>query len=255
MQGLAMNRFLTLLSAMLASAALAPVAFGQSAVRPAQNAYVESCARPPEGSNISEPEDLHSENGSLRVDLAFRSFREPSGKMRYCYVAQDGSQSPTLRLHPGDTLILRLQNEANVSSRPASMVAHSGMAEAKAQAGANGDALKQGPCAGASMLMTPDATNLHFHGLEIPPVCHQDEVLKTSIKPFDAPFEYRFQIPLDTPPGLYWYHPHLHGLSKLQVLGGASGALIVEGVEREAQLVAGLPERVLIIRDEDLVHP
>ena len=24
------------------------------------------------------------------------------------------------------------------------------------------------------------STNLHFHGLTIPPVCHQDDVLKTS---------------------------------------------------------------------------
>ena len=250
-----MNRFLTLLSAMLASAALAPVAFGQSAVRPAQNAYVESCARPPEGSNISEPEDLHSENGSLRVELAFRSFREPSGKMRYCYVAKDGSQSPNLRLHPGDTLILLLKNEAGGSSQFSKSIGQTGAMAAKAHASAASDPSKQDPCVAVSISMEPDATNLHFHGLEIPPVCHQDEVLRTSIKPFDAPFEYRFQIPLDTPPGLYWYHPHLHGFSKLQVLGGASGALIVEGVEREAQLVAGLPERVLIIRDEDLVHP
>ena len=109
------------------------------------------------------------------------------------------------------------------------------------------------PCSGGQMV--PFATNLHFHGLEIPPVCHQDETLKTTIGPNDAPFEYRFQIPSDTPPGLYWYHPHPHGFSKAQVLGGASGALIVEGVEREATVAAGLPERLLIIRDQDLLHP
>ena len=27
--------------------------------------------------------------------------------------------------------------------------------------------------------MTPVSTNLHFHGLTVPPVCHQDDVLKT----------------------------------------------------------------------------
>src|SRR5277367_5624907 len=162
-----MNRLLILIAAMVACVALSRSASGQTARgRPLRNPLAASCFRAPEGSTLPEPKDLYSENGVLKVDLAYRSFREPSGKMRYCYVAQDGSQSPTLRLHPGDTLILRLQNEANGSSRPASMVAHSGMAEAKAQAGANGDALKQDPCAGASMLMTPDATNLHFHGLE-----------------------------------------------------------------------------------------
>jgi FtsP/CotA-like multicopper oxidase with cupredoxin domain len=99
------------------------------------------------------------------------------------------------------------------------------------------------------------ATNLHFHGMTMPPLCHQDEVLKTSIQPGDPPFEYRFRVPANEPPGLYWYHPHIHGFSRAQVLGGASGALIVEGVERAQHQVAGLPERVLIIRDQDLMNP
>ena len=103
--------------------------------------------------------------------------------------------------------------------------------------------------------MTATSTNLHFHGLTIPAVCHQDEVLNTSIQPDDKPFQYRFRIPDNEPPGLYWYHPHIHGFSKVQVLGGASGALIVEGIERAAKEVAGLPERVLIIRDQDLLNP
>ena len=103
--------------------------------------------------------------------------------------------------------------------------------------------------------MTATSANLHFHGLTIPPVCHQDDVIKTSIQPTDPPFEYRFRIPDEQPPGLYWYHPHIHGFSSRQVLGGASGALIVEGLERAAPEVAGLPERVLVIRDQELVNP
>jgi FtsP/CotA-like multicopper oxidase with cupredoxin domain len=103
--------------------------------------------------------------------------------------------------------------------------------------------------------MLPNSTNLHFHGLTVPSVCHQDDVLRTTIQPGDVPFEYRFQIPQDEQPGLYWYHPHIHGSTKAQVLGGASGALIVEGMERAIPELAGLPERVLVIRDEDLLHP
>jgi FtsP/CotA-like multicopper oxidase with cupredoxin domain len=103
--------------------------------------------------------------------------------------------------------------------------------------------------------MSAVSTNLHFHGLTIPPVCHQDDVMKTSVQPGDAPFEYRFRIPEDEPPGLYWYHPHIHGFSKEQLLGGASGALIVEGIERAKKATAGLPERVFVIRDQDLINP
>jgi FtsP/CotA-like multicopper oxidase with cupredoxin domain len=80
-------------------------------------------------------------------------------------------------------------------------------------------------------------------------------VLKTAVNPGDSPFQYRFRIPENEPPGLYWYHPHIHGFTKVQVLGGASGALIVEGIERANKEVAGLPERVLVIRDQDLMNP
>jgi FtsP/CotA-like multicopper oxidase with cupredoxin domain len=105
------------------------------------------------------------------------------------------------------------------------------------------------------MVMDLLSTNLHFHGLTIPPACHQDDVLKTIVEPGDPPFTYRFRVPEDEPPGLYWYHPHIHGFSKQQVLGGASGALIVEGIERAKPELAGMPERVFIIRDEDLMNP
>jgi FtsP/CotA-like multicopper oxidase with cupredoxin domain len=79
--------------------------------------------------------------------------------------------------------------------------------------------------------------------------------MKTSVQPGDAVFEYRFRVPENEPPGLYWYHPHIHGFSKQQLLGGASGALIVEGIERAKKATAGLPERVFIIRDQDLINP
>jgi FtsP/CotA-like multicopper oxidase with cupredoxin domain len=103
--------------------------------------------------------------------------------------------------------------------------------------------------------MTAASTNLHFHGLSVPPVCHQDETLKTVIEPADPAFDYRIQIPRTQPPGLYWYHPHVHGFSEEHILGGASGALIVEGVENAVPRVAGLAERVFVIRDEKMPLP
>jgi FtsP/CotA-like multicopper oxidase with cupredoxin domain len=166
--------------------------------------------------------------------------------MRYCYVAADGSLSPTLRLHPGDLLLLHLKNE--LTEPPTQTTAMHHRTAAAAATNAAND-----PCQRAEM--TAFATNLHFHGLAIPPVCHQDEVLRTAINPTDAPFEYRIRIPANQPPGLYWYHPHIHGFTNPQVLGGASGALLIEGIERANQEVAGLSERVLVIRDQDLLNP
>jgi FtsP/CotA-like multicopper oxidase with cupredoxin domain len=103
--------------------------------------------------------------------------------------------------------------------------------------------------------MKATSTNLHFHGLTVPATCHQDDVMRTMIESGSAPYEYKFQIPADEPPGLYWYHPHIHGFTKAQVLGGASAALVVEGIERAIPAVAGLPERIFIIRDQNLANP
>ena len=193
----------------------------------------EACPRPAPGSPLPEPPALHSEHGVLRVDLTLRSARAADGTLRYCYLTPDGAQSPTLRLRPGDTLALRLHNGL------------AGRAPAQAQSA-------EQVC--ASGAMGEAVTNLHFHGLTVPPRCHEDEVLKTALAPGGV-FEYRLRIPQDEPPGLYWYHPHIHGFSMQPLLGGASGALIVEGLERAIPELAGLPERVLVVRDQNLVHP
>src|ERR1700723_2730449 len=201
----------------------------------AQIAAKDACPRPAPGAIVAEPADLRSVHGELNVHFSFRSEVDASGATRYCYVAQNGEESPTLRAHPGDTLVISLKNE---------MAAE----EKKSNASAKGTGAGGG-------VMAAYATNLHFHGLAIPPKCHQDEVLTTSVLASDAPYEYRVQIPANQPPGLYWYHPHLHGFSKVQVLGGASGALIIEGIERANPALAGLLERVIVIRDQDLLNP
>ncbi|HEY2681960.1 MAG TPA: multicopper oxidase domain-containing protein [Steroidobacteraceae bacterium] len=203
------------------------------------HAAPDRCSRPPPGSQVPEPADLRSENGELRVDLSLRNSRESDGTVRYCYVTPDGSVSPTLHLKRGDLLVLKLKNE---------------LQDFNPHAHSHGVPKKSGdPCASGMMSIT--ATNLHFHGLSLPPTCHADEVIKTSVQPSDSPFEYRFKIPMEQPTGLYWYHPHIHGFSKIQVVGGASGALIIEGLERANRQLAGLPERVFVIRDQDLVNP
>jgi FtsP/CotA-like multicopper oxidase with cupredoxin domain len=196
-----------------------------------QNCSAEVCPRAAPGSVLSSPQDLRSQDGVLEVNLSFRNSLDAAGLMRYCYMTDDGIQSPTLRVHPGDLLILHLKNELALPS-PAPAHVHAN------------------PGACGSGMMSESATNLHLHGLVIPPVCHQDDALNTLIQPTDPAFEYRVRIPRDQPPGLYWYHPHPHGSSEAQVLGGASGALIVEGIEQANRLIAGLPERVIVLRDQ-----
>jgi FtsP/CotA-like multicopper oxidase with cupredoxin domain len=208
----------------------------------AQGSEENVCPRPPAGSVVAEPADLRSRDGILEADLTAFNVAALDGTVRYCFTDASGRESPNLRVSPGDLVILHLRNSLVVQKTSGAM------APMRDHANSPKDACTSG-------VMSDVSTNLHFHGLTIPPVCHQDDVLKTAVQPGDPPFEYRFRIPKDEPPGLYWYHPHIHGFSKAQVLGGASGALVVEGIERAKPSVAGLPERVFIIRDQDLVNP
>ena len=217
------------------------------------------CPRPAPGSLVPEPEDLRSRNGVLELHLSLHDFKEKDGSVRYCYLLPDGTQSPTLRLHPGDLLILHLTNrlvDFETAVGGASAVhgtATPGPGTGTMRMTMDMKPASTDPCSRGTMSAV--ATNLHFHGLTVPPVCHEDDVLKTSILPGDPPFEYRFRVPINEPPGLYWYHPHIHGFSEVEVLGGASGALIVEGIERADTALAGLPQRVFVIRDQDLLNP
>ena len=205
-------------------------------------AFAESprCPRPEPGSLVTQPEELRGHDGVLTVNLSHTNIAGGSGPVQYCYQSEDGSQSPTLRVRPGDQLVVRLKNQLTPSSPSPASQAHRRM-------------LISAPCAGAEM--TALSTNLHFHGLTVPASCHEDDVLHTAVEPGKAPFTYSFRIPADEPPGLYWYHPHVHGFTNTQVLGGASGAIIVDGLERANRRVAGLPEQLFVIRDQDLLHP
>jgi FtsP/CotA-like multicopper oxidase with cupredoxin domain len=78
--------------------------------------------------------------------------------------------------------------------------------------------------------------NMHFHGLHVSPTGNSDNVL-LNIGPHTK-FEYEVNIPADHPSGTFWYHPHRHGSTALQVASGASGALIIRG---DRHYVGGAP--------------
>ena len=94
------------------------------------------------------------------------------------------------------------------------------------------------------------APNLHFHGLAIPPKCHQDETVTTLI-PIHLVLTLNIVFwgtPPKTRPGLSWFHPHVHGFSEAQVLGGASGGERELSGQTNSWQVP--PERVLVIQNQ-----
>ncbi len=111
--------------------------------------------------------------------------------------------APTQRANPGDTIRVGLNNqlEPQPGCKP--------------------------PPGGINTPHCFNSTNLHSHGLWVSPSGNSDNVLIT-IKP-KVSFEYEYNIPATHPAGTFWYHPHLHGSTALQVASGMAGALIIHG--------------------------
>jgi FtsP/CotA-like multicopper oxidase with cupredoxin domain len=198
--------------------------------------------RPDSGAVIDDPFAITSTNGVLTAELTMRHSVDSGGYTHYCYNYQTTNgevEAPTLRLNQGDTLQLQVKDRIE-SDGSESMSAMDMM-------------MSPGKVCGDGGVMTINSTNVHFHGLNVPPKCHQDDVLTTLLQPGKPAFEFNIQVPRNEPPGLYWYHPHVHGFTEFQVNGGAAGALIVEGMDKIRPEVAGLKERVFVIRQQYLV--
>ncbi len=205
-------------------------------------AAADDCpARPGPGQVVNDPYSISSQNGVLRAQFILAHSVDQAGYTHYCYKYNASGQieeAPTLRLNPGDKLELDVLNRIQ-----------------------NNDAMKmkmsmpksQGQPCGDGGEATLDSTNVHFHGLNVPPLCHQDDVIDTLIQPGSPGFHFSIQIPTTEPPGLYWYHPHIHGFTEFQVNGGAAGAIVVEGMEKYRPEVQGLTERIFVIRQQYLV--
>ena len=204
------------------------------------------CARYATGSVVSPPPELESQNGVLEVTMKFLTVTDSEGLVRYCYVTDTGLEAPTLRVNPGDQLIIHFQNDLPVPSASSSSDNMAGM---KMTLSADGATTSTSPACNG--MMGTNVSNIHFHGTNIAPVCGQDEVVHTLVQPGQS-FDYNIQIPANEPPGLYWYHPHPHGISEGQVQGGATGALIVEGLQNIDPALAGLTERTFVLRDQNL---
>jgi FtsP/CotA-like multicopper oxidase with cupredoxin domain len=163
---------------------------------------------------LSTPPELRAKNHTLSLTL--HAAIASDGKNSFYFNGQPNA--PTLRLSPGDQLKITYINDLPVKPRESCSIP---------------------PC--------HDMTNLHFHGLTVSPDAPQDDVLDMMAMPGQS-LSYTVQIPKDHPPGLYWYHTHPHGESYRQVLDGMSGALVIEGIESYFPALAGLPERVLVVR-------
>ena len=93
-----------------------------------------------------------------------------------------------------------------------------------------------------------ESTNLHFHGFHVSPVNNSDNVF-LEIAPGKTQ-HYIVDIPKSHPPGVFWYHSHMHHLSYGQVSAGLSGIIVVEGIEKLLpEPLQNIAKQTFVIRD------
>jgi hypothetical protein len=78
-------------------------ALGLITVPALTDAQETPCTRPAPGSVVTQPEELRSHDGALKLDLTYRNVKTADGREEYCYQSNDGSQAPTLRLQQGES--------------------------------------------------------------------------------------------------------------------------------------------------------
>lgn len=93
-------------------------------------------------------------------------------------------------------------------------------------------------------------TNFHYHGLVVTPRPDGgDNVTHVAIDTTAPARRYNFPVPSYHTEGMFWYHPHPHGLTGSQVAGGLSGALMIGSILKYFPEYRGVRERTLLIRD------
>jgi FtsP/CotA-like multicopper oxidase with cupredoxin domain len=176
---------------------------------------------------VQNPVALFSSDGVLNVRFSYQHRIDSSGRELFCFMTPDGLQNPTLHVNPGDHLIITVTNNTPV--------------------GTGGMTVNPPNCGDTTM--NSSSVNIHYHGTNTSPKCRQDEVIKTLVNSGDT-FQYNVSFPLNEPPGLYWYHPHVHGSAEHALQGGAAGAIVVDGINNVQPAVGGLRQRILLVRDQ-----
>jgi FtsP/CotA-like multicopper oxidase with cupredoxin domain len=90
-------------------------------------------------------------------------------------------------------------------------------------------------------------TNLHYHGLHIPPTGNADNIFLSI--PAGESLTYEFKLPKNHPAGTFYYHPHLHKTVAEQVFSGLGGIFVVRGELDEIPEIKAAREEFLFLKD------
>jgi L-ascorbate oxidase len=157
-----------------------------------------------------------------------------------------------LQLYPGDHLRMRLVN-------------HLPPAPADAENAHGSDAMMH-------QMLTANPVNIHTHGLIVEPrkadatdpsygdyvyvlgypAGKRPAMVAPDETATDQPIQYDIYIPPNHPPGVYWFHPHVHGLNINQLSEGLSGIITIGSPTDYMKLPQGMstiPTRYFVLKD------
>lgn len=222
------------------------------------------------GAALPQPREFVSQNGVLSASLlikmrpytvagqplTLRSYGAPRSGVANPDPNQDADwdwsfPGPTLRVNPGDTIQLNLYNYLP-PQQPLDACEPQFYPTAIVQTDSYPDCYQEN-----------NVTNLHFHGMHVPVGAQGDDVF-LSIYPngqtgldqahghqmpgermLSGAYRFEFQVPKDHPQGTYWYHPHHHGATDIQVVNGLAGTIVVQDTSADMRRYA---EQVLVIQ-------
>lgn len=198
---------------------------------------IESCAG---GGSVPFPTALSgAANYTLTAQYSDHSY---AGKTLRTRTYNGNIPGPTMGVTPGQTLSIRVVNSLPPN---ATATVPSGDDPTNNPHGFN-------------------TTNLHVHGLQVVPHLFDPVGTATAsatmiaIQPGSS-FQYTLAVPSDQPPGLYWYHPHHHGSTDVQVSGGMAGLIVVSGAIDHVPEIAAARDIQLAVQtlnvNPDLTNP
>ncbi|HEY6009094.1 MAG TPA: multicopper oxidase domain-containing protein, partial [Geobacteraceae bacterium] len=92
---------------------------------------------------------------------------------------------------------------------------------------------------------TRNITNLHTHGLHVSPSGMADNMMMMA--PPGGTIDYEYDLSLEEPGHLNFYHPHVHGTVAEQYWGGLAGPLVIE--DEMGSKLSDFETHVMMIKD------
>ena len=160
------------------------------------------CPRPASGLNCPSGSSTVSPYGGVRLAL------QPGDTLKVRYVNRLPKVDPNKLRHETDP------GEANLDLNPTNLHTHGVITPARA-------ATRSDPTFGDFVFVTIFNS---ANGIPVPQITHQHGPIVMDT------VDYKITIPANHPSGLFWFHPHVHGIALNQVVQGMSGLITIGGV-------------------------